>query len=262
MSSRREQKAEARRQRLEAEREREAQQRRRRAVRLAVFGGAALAAIVAIVLIAGGGGGDSDSNGDRARTGGVEGATETADLFKGIPQNGTSLGDPKAKVVMTEYADLQCPFCAQYATDVLPRIVEEYVRPGKIRLELRLLRFIGPDSNRGAQAAHVAADSDRMWQFADLWYRNQGSENSGYGDDDFIADVAEAAEVSADKAVEAAGSGSNDADIEKAEQEADSLGIDSTPSFVVGRKPGQGVTLEISELTYEEFEQALANELK
>jgi protein-disulfide isomerase len=261
VSSRVKQKAEARERRLQAEGEREAQQRRRRTMRLAVFGATLLAAIVAIVLVAGGGG-DSGSDESGDRVGGVEGAAETNDLFKGIPQSGTSLGNPKAKVVMTEYADLQCPFCAQYSNDVLPRIIEEYVRPGKVRLELRLLRFLGPDSNRGAQAAHAAGDGDRMWQFADVWYRNQGPENSGYADDDFITGIAEAAGVSPDKAVEAAGSSSYDADIEGAEQEADLAGVDSTPSFVVGRKPGQGVKLEISELTFEEFEQALAAELE
>jgi protein-disulfide isomerase len=262
VSSRREQKAEARQRRLEAEREREAQQRRRRAVRLAVFVVVVLAAIVGIVLIAGGGGDDSDSNGDGDRAGGVQGAAETAELFKGIPQNGTSLGSPNAKLVMTEYADLQCPFCAQYTTDVLPRIIDEYVRPGKIRLELRLLRFIGPDSDRGANAAYMASGSNRMWQFADLWYRNQGGENSGYGDDEFIRNIADAAGVPAEKAVEAAGSSSGDADIQSAEQEAELLGVDSTPSFIVGGQPGQGVPLELNELTFEAFEAALASELE
>ena len=262
MSSRRDQKAEARQQRLDAEREREAQQRRRRAVRLAVFGAVVVAAVIGIVLIAGGGTDDSDSNGDGDRAGGVQGAAETSELFKGIPQNGTTLGDPKAKLVMTEYADLQCPFCAQYTTDVLPRIIDEYVRPGKIRLELRLLRFIGPDSDRGANAAHVAGDSNRMWQFADLWYRNQGAENSGYGDDEFIRSIADAAGAPAEKAVEAAGSGSRDADIKNAEQEAELLGVDSTPSFIVGSKPGQGIALQVDELTFEAFEAALASELE
>ena len=67
-----------------------------------------------------------------------------------------------------------------YDDHVLPRIINEYVRPGKIRLELRLLRFIGPDSDRGANAAHMAAGSNRMWQFADLFYRNQGADYGRY----------------------------------------------------------------------------------
>ena len=258
MSSRQQQKAEARERRLAAEREREAQQRRRRIVRLAVGAAVVVAAIVAIVLVAGGGGGESDSDTAGESGASVVGAADTKQLLAGIPQNGTTLGNPKAKVVMTEYADLQCPFCAQYATEVLPQLIEEYVRPGKLRLDLRLLRFIGEDSDRGAQAAQVAADENRMWNFADLWYRNQGAENSGYADDDFIGGIAGAAGVPSDPAVEAANTHSRDADIEKAEQEAELAGVESTPSFVVGREGGQGRPLEITELSFEAFGAALA----
>ena len=222
-----------------------------------------LAAVATIVLAAGGGGeSDSSGTGGSATTATATTATHGKDLLDGIPQRGTSLGNPKAKVVITEYADLQCPFCAQYATDVLPRLIQEYVRPGKVRLELRLLRFIGPDSDRGAQAAQVAAEADRMWPFADLWYRHQGPENSGYADDDFIHDVAEQTGAPAGRAVEAANSGSRDTEIAEAEQEAKVLGVESTPSFVVGTKPGQGVPLQVSELSFEAFEQALAPHLR
>jgi protein-disulfide isomerase len=259
MSSRQQQKAEAREQRLAAEREREAAARKKRILRLGALALVAVAAIVAIVLAAGGG----DDSSDTADSGGGSGgASETKSLFQGIPQDGTTLGSPKAKVVLTEYADLQCPFCAEYATDVLPRLIEEYVRPGKLRLDLRLLRFLGPDSDRGAQAAHVAADGNRMWQFVDLWYRNQGPENSDYADDDFIANLAREAGVPEDEAVEAAGNGARGETIEQAEQEAELLGVDSTPSFVIGAEAGSGRQIEVGELTYEAFRDALAPELE
>ena len=37
-------------------------------------------------------------------------------------------------MTLVEFADLQCPFCKQYATDVLPTVVRDYVRTGKVRL--------------------------------------------------------------------------------------------------------------------------------
>lgn len=259
MSSRQQQKAEAREKRIAAQHAAEESARKRRLIRLGALAAAAVAAVVTIALLAGGG---DDGSGTEKADEGTTPAAETQKLFAGIPQDGTTLGDPKAKVVLTEYADLQCPFCAEYTTDVLPELIETYVRPGKLRLELRLLRILGPDSDRGANAAHVAAQTDRMWQFTDLWYRNQGTEHSGYGDDDFITGLAEEAGLSAEKAVAAATNGSQFQPIEQAEAEAEAHGIDSTPSFLIGSRAGEGRPVEVSELTFEAFEAAIAPELE
>ena len=47
------------------------------------------------------------------------------------------LGSPDAPVTLVEYADLQCPFCAEWARGTFPAIVDEYVRPGQVRIEFR-----------------------------------------------------------------------------------------------------------------------------
>src|SRR5262245_44890337 len=58
----------------------------------------------------------------------VHGAAATDALLKGIPQQGNVLGRPDAPVTIVEYADYQCPYCARWAIDTLPAIVDEYVR--------------------------------------------------------------------------------------------------------------------------------------
>jgi protein-disulfide isomerase len=137
---------------------------------------------------------------------------------------------------MVEFADLQCPFCAQYDHSALPTIVEQYVRTGKVRLELRLLRFIGPDSERAAQLAAAAAGQDRLWQFVDLFYRNQGAENSGYVTEDFLRRLARGTPgLDAGRAMAESGSGAVEDRLAAAESAAASAGIESTPSFLVGR---------------------------
>src|SRR4051812_16345162 len=62
-------------------------------------------------------------------------------ILRGIPQKGMSLGDPNAPLVLVEFADLQCPYCKQFAATSWPNIVQRYVRTGKVRMELRLLDF-------------------------------------------------------------------------------------------------------------------------
>src|SRR4029079_6162560 len=119
-----------------------------------------------------------------------KGGVAATAAFKGIPQSGIALGSPKAPVTMVEFAALQCPCCAEYQRGVFPTILKRYVRTGKVRVELRLLRFLGPDSDRLARGAAGAEAQDRMCQCVELAYQRQGAENSGYATDDFINSLA------------------------------------------------------------------------
>jgi protein-disulfide isomerase len=254
VSHRKEQKEAAREARLAAERDEAAKAKRGRLLRL---GGALAVLAIAAVLVAvlAGGGDDGGGGGDG---GDLAGVGDSRAMLQGIPQDGTRLGDPDAPVVITEFADLQCPFCRQYAEQVLPQVIEQYVRSGQVALDLRLLRFIGPDSDRGARAAVVAGREDKMWHFVDLWYRNQGPEGSGYADDDFIRSLASASNVPPDKAIDGISDESTEAPLAKAEQEASDAGISSTPSFLIARKGEDPKPLEVSDLTFDAFQQALA----
>ena len=108
--------------------------RRRRAALLG--GAAALAAIVvAVAAIV------SSSGGAAPKVKPVE-----SSLLAGIPERNGVLGDPNAKVTVTEFLDLQCPICAEASKQTLPTLINDYVRTGKVKLQARTLHFIGPDS--------------------------------------------------------------------------------------------------------------------
>lgn len=66
---------------------------------------------------------------------GEAGAPAASPAASGETVTGAVLGDPHAPVTMAVYADFQCPFCADFALDIQPRIVEDFVRPGKVKLE-------------------------------------------------------------------------------------------------------------------------------
>ena len=119
----------------------------------------------------------------------------SAALYRGIPQDGATLGDPDAPATMVEFVDLQCPFCAEYTRDALPTIVKRYVRTGKLKIELRPVAILGPDSATARGRGRRRGAENRIWQFADLFYLNQGRENSGYVDDDFLRRIARGAGV-------------------------------------------------------------------
>jgi protein-disulfide isomerase len=212
---------------------------------------AALLAVVAVgvaVALAGPGGGD-DAGNERA-------GTEPGLGLRGIQQSGTALGSPDAPVTMVEFADLQCPFCAEYHHEVLPALLERYVRTGKLRLELRLLRFLGPDSDRLARTAAGAAAHDRMWQVVGLAYRRQGAENSGYATDDFLRGLAAGAglrSVDAGRAAERL--------VRRMEQEARAAGVQGTPSFLIGPTGGELRPFQPTDLAPGEFERRIDEEL-
>jgi protein-disulfide isomerase len=259
MSSRQEQKAQARAEREARERaQARADQRRRQVLQLGAVVG--LAAIVVVVLVLVSQGSKDEPNASSGAT--VAGVSDARAMLQGVPQSGTSLGDPKAPLVLTEFADLQCPFCRDYTVNVLPQIIERYVRTRKLRLELRLQRFIGPDSDVAARAAQAAATRDRMWNFVDLFYRNQGQENSGYITDNFLSRLATAAGVPAKLVLDGSTAPALEKPVLDAEAEAKAAGLTSTPSFLIGPHPGKGKALSVRSLDIGAFAAAIDPELE
>jgi len=185
---------------------------------------AALAAVVVAVAAV-----TSSSGGQPAAT------IAKSTLFRGIPEQHGVLGDPRAPVTVTEYVDLQCPVCAAAARETLPTLVRDYVRTGKAKLDVRTLSFIGPDSQRAARFAAGAAEQGRLWPFLEAFYASQGQENSGYVTDEHLRSVAAAAGVDAGTALEYADSAAAQEPLNRANADAQRLGIDSTPTFTVAR---------------------------
>ena len=211
-------------------------ERRSRLLRMAA-GAAFLALAVVLVLIvistsSGGDGGDTK----------LEGSAAVDKLLAGVPQQAMTLGDPKAPVELIEFGDLQCPYCAAYSEEVLPAIIENQVKKGEARIDFRNFTIIGPESLPAGAAALAAGRQGRGWSFVDLFYRNQGGENSGYVDDDFLEAVAKGAGVKnlARWNTERA---ELTAEVEATTQEAENLGFSGTPSFAVKGPKTNGIKL-------------------
>jgi protein-disulfide isomerase len=160
-------------------------------------------------------------------------------LLAGIPQHGAALGRPSAPVTLVESADFQCPFCAQFDLKTLPVLVDEYVRQGTLRIVLRPIAFIGPDSALGARAALAAGLQNRFWDLAQLLFANQAQENTGWLSNDRIRVLAARIPgldlerfqrgVDSSRVSELADHAAND---------AATIGLNSTPSFEIGATKG------------------------
>lgn len=228
-----------------------------------IAGGLALAVVVVAVLIAALSGGDSSgetapapagSTPATAQAGGVTGATAVAKEFRGIPQNGNALGARAAPVTMMVFADMQCPFCAEFENGTLPALIDKYVRPGDLRIVFQPVAILGDDSVTGARWVSAAANQDKLFEYAALFYRNQGQENSGYVTDAFLRRLAKATpgldvgRVASDAAGEA-----STGLLARAQAAATTARVDSTPTFLVGRKGDTLERLEVASLDVRAF---------
>jgi len=211
--------------------------RRSRLLQLAA-GAAFLALAVVLVLIVV----SSSNSGDGGDTK-LEGGAAVRKLVEGIPQHGMLLGDPKAPVALIEFGDLQCPVCAAYSEEILPEIMETRVREGEVKIDFRNFTIIGEESVTAGAAALAAGAQGRGWSFVELFYRNQGGENSGYaGDDAFLEAVARGAGVK-DLAEWNTDREEMIPAVEESSQEAQRLGFDGTPTFAVRGRETNGIEL-------------------
>lgn len=48
------------------------------------------------------------------------------------PYSIRSLGNPNAPIKVYEYFSLNCPHCAEFATHALPKVIDAYIKPGKV----------------------------------------------------------------------------------------------------------------------------------
>lgn len=233
MSGRRDREA-RREERLREDEQAGAVERRQRLVKLASAAGFLALVVVAVVVVVSG---SQTSGGD---AGNIAGAQVVDQQLSGIPQDGMVLGKPGAKVTLLEFGDLQCPVCKGYSEEVLPQVIENQVRSGEAKLEFGNYTIIGPQSTPAGAAAIAAGEQGHGWSFVELFYRNQGAEDSGYVTDAFLTAIAKGAGVPDVARWNAARKSKRVlSEVVATTAEAERLGFTGTPSFAV---EGPGTT--------------------
>lgn len=144
-----------------------------------------------------------------------------------------SKGSADAPVVVVEYGDYQCPACGRFASEVKPKIEEEFVNSGQVRFVFRNFQFIGEESQWAAEAAECANEQGKFWEYYEKLYSSQSGENVGAFQkanlERFAADLG----LQTEQFNQCLASGKY-ADKVKAETlEAQNLGLRSTPSLIV-----------------------------
>src|ERR1700727_1776451 len=228
--------------------------RRKRLIQLGSVIGAVVVIVVVILVATSGGGTKKGLEKKPANGGGTpKVVTEVTSLLASIPQNGNTLGDPKAPVTLQYFGDLECPICREFTEGALKPLIEKYVRTGKVKVEYHNLETATrePETFRTQQAAALAAGKQqKAWDYIELFYHQQGQEDTGYVTEKYLQELAKQvpglnlATWTTDRSdPEFTNTITSDA------QAANNVGFTGTPSFLVGKSGSTLSKLEYASLS-------------
>jgi protein-disulfide isomerase len=159
-----------------------------------------------------------------------------------------SIGPANAKVVVIEFADFQCPYCAiaaglanwtsQYESRFgdfigVSKNIEEAAKSGDLKFIYVPMAFLGDESTYAAEAALCANDQGKFWEMHDIIFRVHDSQehNGKYTKDKLVTLAAGVSGLNQATFKSCLEGGKKAADVQKATQTANSQGVSATPSF-------------------------------
>ena len=151
-----------------------------------------------------------------------------------------ALGDVDAPVVMIEWGDFLCGFCARFARDVDPELIRRYVDTGLLRIEWRDLPLQGDDAWTAALAGRAAAEQDAFWDLHERLYADAPSQRRVQMSREGLREVADELGLDVDAFDTALGSPAHADSIAAERDQAQALGVPATPAFLIDARPVMG----------------------
>jgi protein-disulfide isomerase len=157
---------------------------------------------------------------------------------KPLPANTISLdvqGEPfrggdHARIAIVEYSDFDCSFCANYATEVFPRIDAEYIKTDKIKYFFR--DFPAPEHTNSlfkARLVRCAGEQGKFWETHDRLFADQKALS-----EQEIPAFAQALGLDVVALKDCLDSGQFTDAILRSVAGAKRMGLQGTPAFIVG----------------------------
>jgi protein-disulfide isomerase len=164
-------------------------------------------------------------------------SVQNVDLTLNISE-GPSKGSKNAQVVLIEFTDYQCPYCARHSTSVLPQIEKYFIETGKIQYILRdfPIASLHPHAGKAHEAAHCAGEQGKYWEMHDQLFAHQKALKPEY-----LPEYSGRAGVSDRVAFEGCvESGKYHQRAQENIAEGAKAGVRGTPSFLLGLKTDEG----------------------
>lgn len=161
-----------------------------------------------------------------------------AKLARRTPGDPLAIGKPDAPVVMLNYGDYRCPFCAKFSRDIEPELVKRYVDTGVLRLEWRDFPSFGEESLEAAKAGRAAAAQGKFWQYLGAIYHEAPPRGHPSLPHDKLIDYAKQVGITDIPKFEAdMHNPATDAAIQADAHQGAQIGVSTTPTFLINGHP-------------------------
>lgn len=141
------------------------------------------------------------------------------------------VGRADAEFAMVEFSDYECPFCKRHVQKTIPLLKEKYITTGKLKyvyVDYPLAFHAGAKS--AAVAATCAGEAGAFWEMHDRLFDNQNALNKPK-----YLEFAAALKLDPEKFTRCLDNPQHAAKIERNVAWGESLGVQGTPAFFIGR---------------------------
>jgi len=147
-----------------------------------------------------------------------------------ITKEDITTGNPKAKAVLVEYADFQCPACAVYQPFINQLLIDF---KDKIYFVYRFFPLIQTHQNAmiSAQAAYAAYLQGKFWEMDNLLYSTQKSWENSSNAKEIFTDYAKTLKLDLKKFQADLESEQGKKIINEQSSQGINIGVNSTPTF-------------------------------
>ncbi|MBW2982882.1 thioredoxin domain-containing protein [Candidatus Woesearchaeota archaeon] len=169
------------------------------------------------------------TTGDTVAVSGVQVDAETLEAMKELADDDPVMGAEDAPITIVEFSDFECPYCTRFWEQTLPKIKEEFVDTGLVKLVYRDLPLSFHDNaQKAAEAAECAHDQDEFWAYHDKLFASQDGLST-----DSLKKYATDLGLDVEEFNECLDSGKHAQEVQADAEAARQQGITGTPGFVI-----------------------------
>ncbi|MEO5814286.1 MAG: thioredoxin domain-containing protein [Gemmatimonadaceae bacterium] len=160
-----------------------------------------------------------------------------------ITSIGYDRGNPAAPVVVVEFSDFGCPYCAEFALQTFPALDSEYIATGKVLF--KYVPFLVGTFRNSAEVTRAAEcvgeqRAEQYWPMMTAVYGSQAGWKGRGSPDTLLLTLARSAHADSARFAMCYADRHTDARIKAGTDAADYVGVRVTPSFLVDQRPVQG----------------------